>query len=757
MKKHRQLLHTFSEFFKRFLYLLDNFLNSFPLHLLGVQLRHHWSKLLTWVFFTLVVAGQLTRDIGGPYLFLEPEYLEKSNFLAFFLLGITFAIFFIAYQLSLYIAELHRYAFLLFKSKPFLHFTLNNFIPPLVFILVYFFRYLNFHLTYGYLSVPEMLQNFGMFLLGFISITLLIAFYFSKTNQDILQTFGEKIVKELQDPRLLFSKARQIYKVRSKVTYYLDINFKIRKVNPLLQCDLKMILRVMRQNHGNALLIEGVIFLLFFLLGYFQDFPYAQIPAAGSFFLLTGFGLMFVSALSFWFQRIGVLSFFLFVIGFSFFNSSRTFLHKEPFFGMDYSHPRDYSLRSVNAQISAEKLLRSYKETENILNTKLQLIRRETGQEKPYVVFLNVSGGGSRAALWTFKNLQLLDSLSKGRFGKQTLLITGASGGMLGAAYYRELLLLQNEGKIQNIHTTEFSENISKDLLNSVIFSNVINLVYPFYHFELNGKTYKKDVGYTFEKRLKNILHVFDKKTIEDYKRPEQAGIVPMIFFTPTIVIDGRQLLISPQNTTYMLPPKVQTRAYSNEIPYVEFLSFFKEQHSRNTLYTSVLRASATFPGVLPLIFLPTKSDVQVADAGLYDNFGIYTSTRFLTVFEKWLKENTAGILLLQIRDTEQNMPIPKEEVSFVDKLLKIFSGTFSSITESRDFHNDFLPEYLKRIYGEKLKVVELEYYNSSGFDYASLSFHLSSWEKSDILGKVYSARNRKKIDYILRLLQNNE
>ena len=37
--------------------------------------------------------------------------------------------------------------------------------------------------------------------------------------------------------------------------------------------------------------------------------------------------------------------------------------------------------------------------------------------------------------------LQRIDSLMNGRLMQQTVLINGASGGMLGAAYYRELYL----------------------------------------------------------------------------------------------------------------------------------------------------------------------------------------------------------------------------------------------------------------------------------------------------------------------------
>ena len=55
------------------------------------------------------------------------------------------------------------------------------------------------------------------------------------------------------------------------------------------------------------------------------------------------------------------------------------------------------------------------------------------------MVIMNVSGGGLRSATFTMNVLQKTDSLCGGNLMKKTVLITGASGGMLAAAYYREL------------------------------------------------------------------------------------------------------------------------------------------------------------------------------------------------------------------------------------------------------------------------------------------------------------------------------
>ena len=40
-------------------------------------------------------------------------------------------------------------------------------------------------------------------------------------------------------------------------------------------------------------------------------------------------------------------------------------------------------------------------------------------------------------------------------------------------------------------------------------------------------------------------------------------------------------------------------------------------------------------------------------DAGLRDNYGQETALRFLENFDDWIKENTRGVLVIQLRDRE--------------------------------------------------------------------------------------------------------
>ena len=65
----------------------------------------------------------------------------------------------------------------------------------------------------------------------------------------------------------------------------------------------------------------------------------------------------------------------------------------------------------------------------------------------PCFILINTSGGGNRSATFTMNILQRLDSLSGGQLMRKTFLITGASGGMFGAAYFRALSRQRDDGQ----------------------------------------------------------------------------------------------------------------------------------------------------------------------------------------------------------------------------------------------------------------------------------------------------------------------
>jgi hypothetical protein len=119
---------------------------------------------------------------------------------------------------------------------------------------------------------------------------------------------------------------------------------------------------------------------------------------------------------------------------------------------------------------------------------------------KPKLVIVNCSGGGLRAAMWANYVLQETNRDSKGAAFTSTHLITGASGGMVGAAYFRAIYQYQG-GILSKKQGEDELANISRDLLNNVTFNLVSHDLFLRYRkFEVNGEKYLKDRGMLLKK-----------------------------------------------------------------------------------------------------------------------------------------------------------------------------------------------------------------------------------------------------------------
>ena len=89
---------------------------------------------------------------------------------------------------------------------------------------------------------------------------------------------------------------------------------------------------------------------------------------------------------------------------------------------------------------------------------------------------------------------------------EKSILITGASGGLIGASYFRELKLREKEGKNTRPYAEIHRQLISTDNLNPLIFSLLANDFFvSFTKFEYNRNLYYRDRGYTFEEQLNQI------------------------------------------------------------------------------------------------------------------------------------------------------------------------------------------------------------------------------------------------------------
>ena len=331
--------------------------------------------------------------------------------------------------------------------------------------------------------------------------------------------------------------------------------FKIKLARDSAHYDIELIKKVFYQNHLNASFFEIAVIISFILLGSFKEYPVFLIPAGASIFLLLTIVLMIISSIYSWFRG---WTFTLILIGVVFLNflSQKTelFGYKNFAYGLDYSNQlAKYDHESIRKLNSDSAVYESDKrEMIEILNKWKRDLSNEFGIEKPPMVLFCASGGGIRSSLWTFLIMQKLDSISDGMFSRYCRMITGASGGMIGSSYYRELLLSKNKGEIKSTLDKEYIELLSKDILNPVAFCIATSDIFIRYqHFKDGPYSYTVDRGYMFEKVMNENLNGAFTKRLYEYKVPEENAEVPMIVFSPTIINHGRKLIISPLNTSF--------------------------------------------------------------------------------------------------------------------------------------------------------------------------------------------------------------
>ena len=511
------------------------------------------------------------------------------------------------------------------------------------------------------------------------------------------------------------------------------------------------------QNHFNASYFEIAMIIVFFTIGVFRDVSWLVIPAGASILLLFTIFLMLVSAAYSWFKGWTfaiLLSIFLL---FNFLSSSIPGMQAKSYaIGLKYSVGNAaYNLEVLEGIIDNKTSIQQ--DYENQLKI-MEHWKRKTGKEKPKLVILNTSGGGLRSSLWTFRTLQEIDARSNGEFLKFTKMITGASGGMVGAAYFRELFLQRVKGEIDDINSEKYSDNISKDLLNIVAFTIATNDIFIRYQsIEDDGEKYTKDRGYSFERRLsENTDFVMDKR-LSDYVEPEYYADIPQFILSPTIINDGRRLLISSSplnfiNRTRKLAPRGLPKSYEN----VEMTKLLENNDPLNTKFTSALRMNATFPYILPMVSLPTSPSTEIMDAGLRDNYGGKMTVAYILALKDWIEENTSGVILVEIRDTKKDYHVMKnEQMSLLDKLLKPLGNFYGNFPRAQDFDRDELLETLNSSLTIPFHVISFNL-KESPEEYISLSWHLTQKEKNMINNSILLDRNQKEMEKLLILLNQS-
>ncbi len=302
---------------------------------------------------------------------------------------------------------------------------------------------------------------------------------------------------------------------------------------------------------------------------------------------------------------------------------------------------------------------------------------RRDDKTKPKLVVVATSGGGITAAYWTALCLIELERQFT-HFPDHVRVITGASGGMVGAAAYVSQLTNPDSERSGKKGASRDKDDARKtpaqrreDLLASLRKDSLTPLIREMVFFDLPAifapDVQKRDRGLELE-RVWDDSTDSTKQTEDGLDQPggpntgfrkeglgveflslakgEKDGWRPSLIISPLIIEGSQQLLISNLNLDGLGGG----------------MEFFKQFRRAGLKLSTALRMNATFPFVTPVASLPTTPPRRVVDAGYKENYGVDLATEWLQKHRQWLSRHTSGVILIQIRAYPLDAVVQTEE-----------------------------------------------------------------------------------------------
>lgn len=724
------------------------FRTFFPVQLLIGHIKYNLLALFYWFILFLIITDSLGYSFGIPLLFYSPEYLGQVSGFAFFFIGFSIGGFTMGFNTYSYIRIGAHYPFLLVVRKPFLKFCLNNSIIPVIFSTLYIVKFASFQIYEEFAPKMDVLIYILSYIVGFSTFMFLSMLYFFPRKNSILNTLNSAVPEEnFSNKKLSLINKKEKWlgffnQDNEKDYIYIGKHLKLYHSRSIKHFDEKLKEKIFISNRVNTSVFELITIIFYISVGLFREYTLFEIPAAMSVVLLLTVILMLFSAMLSWLHRWTYPIVFIVILSMDYLSThSNLFTFKNYAYGLSYENEskNDYSVNEIE-----RVALENADETKISYTKILEKWKAKTGEDKPKLIISNSSGGGSRSALWSFTVLQKADELLNGQLAKHLHLMTGASGGMVGAAYFREILLRYQKGELRSMYSGDYRDRIAKDLLNKLCFSAASNdLFFRYQKVTINGHQYTKDRGYSFEQQLHENTENMLNHNLGYYKSYETNAAIPVMIFSPTIVNDGRRLYISSQPLNFMSAsnesPVSMVKSYEN----IDYQSFFKTNKPNDIRFSTILRSQATFPFVLPMVTMPTNPGVQLMDAGIRDNYGSKSMMEFLYVMKDWIDKNTSGVIILQIRDTKKilNKEIYRK-ISMLDKITLPFGNMYKNFSRTQDFDQEELLKIGIKNFHIPINIVTFNLRENKQ-DRISLSWHLTKNEKQKIERAFKSTQNQ--------------
>ena len=730
----------------------------FPVQLLLLQLRRYQILLIFWGILMSTLDGGFMRSYGAAALFLSPEYLGSVSPLSTAFVGMATGVFIMSWNITTFILFSRHFRFLATTTNPFLKYCINNFMLPVIFLLFYFGEAVQFSIDKELLPASSIILLCLGFLAGLSFIIAVSFLYFFRADKSIVR----QLAPVINNPKLFKSQfGKEEVKLNETrlmhVKWYLNSPRTLRKARDVAHYSKAFIDNVFNRHHISAVLSIFAAFIFLIVMGFFMDSRYFQLPAAASILVFFAILISLAGAFSYFLQSWSIPFFLLVFFILNILYQYRVIDPTNKAYGLDYTAKEDRPLydRETILQLCTEPNV--HRDKENMIRI-LEKWKARQSTAKPILYLLNTSGGGNRSACFTMSVLQHLDSLSGGQLMRKTFLINGASGGMLGAAYFRELSRRRDEGDTAiHLQDRRYVNDISRDLLNTLFSSFVArDLASPVQKFKVGKDEYVKDRGYAFEQQLNRNTRGMLNWQLKDMAPEEAAARTPVMLLNPVVTRDSRAMVISTQPVSFLMRPTYDSARIAEIDPdAIDFSALFANEGPMNLRLLTALRMNATFPYVLPNVWLPTQPVIDVMDAGFRDNFGELNSIRFLNTFREWIRDNTGGVVLLQIRDRKAGgweNPFESDDITqIITKPMLLLEDNWYKLQEYSQ--NDLL-SLAQDAMGFPFRKLVFEYVPKSEDAEAALNFHLTTQEKLNIIGSLDNIDNQQAFQQFTSLLK---
>ncbi|MGZ5133878.1 MAG: patatin-like phospholipase family protein [Flavitalea sp.] len=731
---------------------LKGLYHSFPVQLVLLHFKKFQVLLLFWFLLFSIVSGNFMHSYGADSLYLAPEYLGNVNALSAAVMGVAIGVFIMSWNITTFILFCRHFRFLATTSNPFLKYCVNNAVIPLIFLVYYFIRAVEFDKYKELMTGWEILFVTIGFLSGLILLIAISLIYFFRADKTIIR----RLTPVISNPQLFNAQFKQnetkLTESRLiKVEWYLNNAFVLRKVRDVSHYSREFIETIFSRHHFAAVLSIFIAFIFLIGIGFLMDGPIFQLPAAAGITIFFAILIAISGAFSYFLQSWSIPFLVLLLFALDLLYKYDVFDPSNKAYGLNYIDKKDRPAYNQDALAQLGSPANIDSDIKNML-TILENWKKKQPEEKPLIYLINTSGGGNRSANFTMNVMQRLDSLSGGKLMDKTFLITGASGGMLGASYYRELARHRAAGI--NPLEKKYVEDISQDLLNSLFTSFVArDLASPAQKFKVGKYSYIKDRGYAFEQKLSYNTRGYLDKQLKDYVVDEKNARIPLILYNSVITSDGRKMIISTQPVSFLMKPLIDTaNIAAMDADGVDYQRLFAKQDPMNLRVLTALRMNATFPYVLPNVWLPTKPVIDVMDAGLRDNYGQETAIRFIHVFREWIKQNTSGVVLVQIRDRKTGGWDNPYKSEFSELFTKPFLLLQYNWYKMQEYNQNDLLSLSQSIMGDNLYKISFQYVPKKEDAGAALNFHLTKREKFNIASALDNENNTQAFEQFLQL-----